>query len=60
MKILKICKLCNSNYYTDLHKLTSESKHNNNCPWIKKSLKNQWWKFWIKESYEYIRHYDNG
>ena len=60
MNILKRCKLCNENkVFTDPLEMIETTMHNKSCPFINKLIKDQRWKFWIRESYDYINLNEN-
>lgn len=56
LNIHKICNNCNKHINcTDIDMLLSESKHGNKCKFVDKIINNKWWKFWIRETYNYIK-----
>lgn len=56
MNIHKICNHCNKHIVcTDVDMLLQSSTHSDMCKYVYKLTHNQWWKFWINESYSYIK-----
>lgn len=55
MEVLKICKSCNEKrVFTDPIEMMETTHHNASCPFLQKIIKDQWWKFWIRESFDYV------